>query len=228
MSWAYWLGKFETGSTVLFDPLCQESNSPYVLLFVYRIADYRSFQKSKIRSLLSPILDRSEKLKLLMTYKEWLLNQQNVQIRIQAILQLREDTTYGTAELRQRHQKHLRKIGKKGAAVTATTKKHRASHCYACKAPLTSDSNLECTACRWLICACGACGCGYSDIKTQNSARFADLDFDDEFEYESVSDRSNEAEMAAISKEGFEYAEALAASEESGWFYPDEDHEETP
>lgn len=39
-------------------------------------------------------------------------------------------------------------------------KRHRTSHCYKCKEPLSSTIHEECSVCHWLICKCGTCGCG--------------------------------------------------------------------
>jgi hypothetical protein len=36
------------------------------------------------------------------------------------------------------------------------------NHCYSCKRPLSSLTETECGDCRWLVCSCGACGCGYA------------------------------------------------------------------
>lgn len=43
----------------------------------------------------------------------------------------------------------------------ATNRVHRSPHCYSCRHPLDSSANFECIECRWLVCVCGACGCGY-------------------------------------------------------------------
>jgi hypothetical protein len=39
---------------------------------------------------------------------------------------------------------------------------HRVTHCYNCKHHLDNAVELECAACGWIVCRCGACGCGYS------------------------------------------------------------------
>jgi hypothetical protein len=41
---------------------------------------------------------------------------------------------------------------------------HRATACWCCKAPLDSDDEMACVVCRWLLCECGACGCGYKPL----------------------------------------------------------------
>lgn len=42
------------------------------------------------------------------------------------------------------------------------------THCYACKDELDSSIDLQCTACRWILCDCGACGCGYDHSRRSN------------------------------------------------------------
>lgn len=36
----------------------------------------------------------------------------------------------------------------------------RITHCWACKRPLDNAFDVECNSCNWIVCACGACGCG--------------------------------------------------------------------
>lgn len=64
----------------------------------------------------------------------------------------------------QRHQAFISSLGARYdgvSSVPSTNKKHRVTHCYNCKANLNNDVDIECNVCRWIICACGACGCGY-------------------------------------------------------------------
>jgi len=62
-----------------------------------------------------------------------------------------------------RHKDHLAKLGKpySGVRLNSPTEK-RVTHCYSCQKGLDSDIHLECNGCGWLICQCGACGCGYT------------------------------------------------------------------
>jgi hypothetical protein len=42
-------------------------------------------------------------------------------------------------------------------------KARRTPSCYSCRSTLDNLVNLECSACRWIMCPqCGACGCGYT------------------------------------------------------------------
>jgi hypothetical protein len=59
------------------------------------------------------------------------------------------------------HCKRLSTLGKVSKGVRIGTAKHRATHCYSCQHSLDSNINLVCVACGWIICICGACGCGY-------------------------------------------------------------------
>lgn len=48
--------------------------------------------------------------------------------------------------------------------------RHRVTHCYNCDRYLESGLFLECSICGWLVCSCGACGCGYSTSYSVDSA----------------------------------------------------------
>jgi hypothetical protein len=60
------------------------------------------------------------------------------------------------------HQNYFRKRGLAYAGTREPTQGiiARFAVCWSCKQPLTTEVDLECNACGWMICACGACGCG--------------------------------------------------------------------
>lgn len=62
------------------------------------------------------------------------------------------------------HKEFINKTGKayKGTSKITQAKKHRTTHCYNCQSKLDNSIDLECNACKWIICNCGACGCGWS------------------------------------------------------------------
>jgi hypothetical protein len=65
------------------------------------------------------------------------------------------------------HKFFLEQLGipYKGTRTPEESKKispTRTSWCWNCKRPLTSQVNLECCACDWILCQCGACGCGHN------------------------------------------------------------------
>lgn len=76
---------------------------------------------------------------------------------LQAFLTLR----YG--ELEAKNRRFLERHGRvfAGTQPRSKTLPFRVTHCYACKEHLDSTTNLECIACHWILCQCGACGCAY-------------------------------------------------------------------
>lgn len=65
----------------------------------------------------------------------------------------------------ERHKEHLEKLGKEYRGVRPATRdprKRRITHCYSCKQRLDNSIDIECVSCNWILCKCGACGCGYT------------------------------------------------------------------
>lgn len=63
-----------------------------------------------------------------------------------------------------KHKLRLDRLGihYQGTSNAAPGRGRRAAHCYLCKRPLDNAINVECAVCGWIICHCGACGCGYA------------------------------------------------------------------
>jgi len=38
---------------------------------------------------------------------------------------------------------------------------NRKTHCYECHSSLNNEIDMECSRCNWIVCTCGACGCGH-------------------------------------------------------------------
>jgi hypothetical protein len=66
------------------------------------------------------------------------------------------------SDLLPRHQRRLNHLGisYKGAGPSGLWHP-RTARCWGCHSGLDSDVNLQCYACRWILCWCRACGCGY-------------------------------------------------------------------
>ena len=54
------------------------------------------------------------------------------------------------------------------ARKASSYKTLRAAHCWACHHPIDNQSMYECVSCGWIICFCGACGCGYENSSAIN------------------------------------------------------------
>lgn len=73
------------------------------------------------------------------------------------------------AEAIERHRERLDRGGKdyQGVSVSPDVT-FREAHCWSCKQPLDSRIDVQCNACEWMICACGACRCNYGDRRKED------------------------------------------------------------
>lgn len=61
------------------------------------------------------------------------------------------------------HAQHLQKQGipPPTPSIIQHSGPVRDTQCWNCSAGLHSDDDMACAICKWLLCDCGACGCGY-------------------------------------------------------------------
>jgi hypothetical protein len=57
----------------------------------------------------------------------------------------------------------------KGLRSPTRTRSRRVDHCYNCKERVDSAIDPECAACGWIVCYCGACGCGYGGTSANDA-----------------------------------------------------------
>lgn len=73
--------------------------------------------------------------------------------------------------LQELHQKHLLREGfpvsRPSVQISRDISRHRLTHCWKCQGTLDSHNDFECIRCHWMICQCGACGCGYRFRKSR-------------------------------------------------------------
>ncbi len=76
---------------------------------------------------------------------------------------LRTASSLAGQELAERHMDLVIKSGKPYRGLSRPTGgwRRRVTHCYTCHAHLDNSSDVECVSCGWILCHCGACGCGY-------------------------------------------------------------------
>ena len=69
-------------------------------------------------------------------------------------------------EVIQNHKVFIQKlnIAYSGFTEPNQIKKNRITVCYNCKQSLDNKVHFECSNCSWIICKCGACGCGYQKL----------------------------------------------------------------
>lgn len=105
----------------------------------------------------------------------------------------------------------------------ANHKRHRVTHCYSCRCGLETGLYLECSVCNWLVCECGACGCGYSGAKPANRDMEYDGNENTGYDDSHVEENDDDNESKLLSEELSEENRLFAKSKDDGWFYDDED-----
>ena len=84
--------------------------------------------------------------------------------RAQRLVAAEERTRAAEERIRAAHRQRLEALGIDPTSIdlhSVALRQHRTTRCYACKCHLDSEVFLQCSACQWIICSCGACGCGY-------------------------------------------------------------------
>lgn len=86
---------------------------------------------------------------------------QEERLRVQAVL--RAAAEISGLDLAERHMRKVMDAGQhyRGLQRPTLRERRRVTHCYACKARLDNSTDVECVSCGWILCPCGACGCGY-------------------------------------------------------------------
>lgn len=72
------------------------------------------------------------------------------------------DKVLASLALEERHRLRLEGLGATYAGVRTSTgeRRRRVALCYACRGALDNSIQVECVSCGWILCNCGACGCG--------------------------------------------------------------------
>ena len=169
-----WVGKIKDNSLVVYDPELQpapdlrEPGEVYVYLVDKNRA--RAFDPAWLKSVLVRPVGREEA-HALSEYALWkaldagAFRRSMEKINKGHLDRAEEDRRRleGKKErLLERHRLYLSTIGKPFIGIAALGEKElRGTHCYVCTSSLRSDFHVACRACGWLICECGACGCGY-------------------------------------------------------------------
>jgi len=162
---SFWVGVVqETNAVLVFDDAVQ-TGTDTEYWFSLRLGNMRSISKAHgLKSRMTQLTYDDSKVAI-SEYLKW-KDLHLVSFLQEAIGQLEKqigDIDSRKLETVNRHQVFLRSIGKTGlASASNKSARHRyIANCYRCREGLDSQLNLQCGSCHWLICQCGACGCGY-------------------------------------------------------------------
>jgi len=151
-----WVGSLKTSTMCwLYDPSIQHTDPSKIYLFNSATYCMEEYSKIEMKSALISVNDSNRSI-CIKDYEKWASTQTGRKFI--------EDES-GTIEekLLRKHKTFIEMLGKEYKGVKPTKKQtQRTTHCYRCKSKLESVINYDCTECGWLICSCGACGCGFN------------------------------------------------------------------
>lgn len=185
-----WVGKYdvEDGDTVVFDPDLQVKQSDRLYLFSLRSESIVTHYPHHIRRYMKRTSDVPLRSRAISSYYRWKMehaeefvateslavqarNIENAKKERESELKLQQKTEAARLEtikaykahIIEKHRSNITSLGVeyRGVQVSKKRRKRRTANCYACQSPLDNYFDLECVKCGWIVCDCGACGCGW-------------------------------------------------------------------
>lgn len=143
-----WVGEFDDGEVVVYSRGAQKASEPqWVYLWSLQTRRTEGYAKDIVKKALRKTEDANKAGAALVRYMAWVTEQ-----RIAA-----------QEEAAQNHRQRLERLGfVYSGARKSKGKALRITHCWDCKKHLDNSIELECNSCGWILCECGACGCGYA------------------------------------------------------------------
>lgn len=145
MPWAHsnrlWVGRHETHGAIVFDKSQDREGSATVTVYYVLEDRFATVKREVMRKYTSGRgLTDAEVTEAISNY-----------------------LSYEERKLQKKHADFLEQVGKAPAQLRLRSNRlpSRITHCYVCHEPLDSTVDYECSACGWIICRCGACGCGH-------------------------------------------------------------------
>lgn len=164
---SWWAGKIvHTGAIIVYDPSAQLNTNENLYIYSVNRKVMRQFDRDELRSIAKSIHGQ-ERIEAFAIYAEWKKDNFESFLQTEPLRVIEESRRIEAEEenLKENHRKKLIELGFDPDEFTAkkvAPKRHRVTHCYNCKKGLDNKLFFECTACQWIICTCGACGCGYN------------------------------------------------------------------
>ena len=151
--WVYWLAQHHSHGFILFDSYDQDGLSEDSLrVFELRGKKKLILPKDSLRLETTANVSDSDFVKLVTAYNEFKALH-GIPVKAPG---------YDPCTLEDRHKRFLQERGLPDNGVRQATNRlrHRVAHCWSCKGELDNFIDVECATCGWIICDCGACGCG--------------------------------------------------------------------
>ena len=156
-----WVGaRADNGAMWVYDPSIQHDDPGMIYAFCATREQMREYPKNQVKSML-----KTEKSDVRHTAIEKYLKWYSAHgdSFVESDRRAKHDKREAEkAAFLQRHKEYLEGLGKPFTGTAEPLSKgSRKTHCYVCKEKLDSHFFVQCNSCNWLICHCGACGCGY-------------------------------------------------------------------
>jgi hypothetical protein len=162
----FWVGS--NGNDILvFDRHQQIDGGPHVFLWNLRTRDMGRHVAKLAKPNIFSVKDENISAAAINSYSEWhtvngskWLAEESSYVRDRLVRETAKERE--RLELLERHTQYLasRGLTGDGTRVASTGRSHRTPPCWRCQKHLDNSIDVECVACGWIICSCGACGCG--------------------------------------------------------------------
>jgi hypothetical protein len=157
------------GTPLVYDREIQLEDCPHIFLWNHSTRSIGKYVATVTRSVIRPCTDSAVAASAIASYLEWKalgsrewLEEQAAHYQTRRIGEEAEATAKArqARELAMRHEEHMTERGLSYKGVRTSTRQRRVANCWSCHSALSSTTDLECNACSWILCSCGACGCG--------------------------------------------------------------------
>lgn len=173
-----WVGEIEEQSYI-YDPSIQLPDCPHIFLWNPSSKEMEKFIADITRQSIKPLKNERIAAHHIAAYQDWHMlhgiswledEKKYYESRKAFEVNRKQESIEHVSEAErtrnltiERHKNDLKNLGKeyRGVRFKRTDIKHRITHCYNCKESLNNLMDIECISCNWIICKCGACGCGY-------------------------------------------------------------------
>lgn len=165
MNTRFRVGKDSDG-TYVWDRQIQPESKDLCLLWCHDNKALEIYETKLVTSYVKPVTESELVTLAIESYIKWYSENGTSFIdnrRNELIKSIKESFENKLKEREEKHKMFLREKGIPYNGVRPETKNrpHRSTHCWACKEHLDNTMQVECATCGWIICKCGACGCGY-------------------------------------------------------------------
>ena len=160
----YWVGEFFDGEIVIFAPEFQRAEEKeWVYLWSHSTGKVEPYLKHMARKAIRKPQDDSKAEEILQYFVEQrrIVNEKAEAERAQRAKEIAEREAQKARELEERHRAKVEGLGLPWRGLRKSKKRPlRVTHCWSCKGHLDNSVDVECNTCGWILCRCGACGCG--------------------------------------------------------------------